>query len=255
MDLSCQETPERLASRIRAHKLFANIELGDWIEDFLDRRTSNAVLDLGCGAGTHIGLFLRHVGNSGMVTGLDRDAGLIARAGQHHPEAENLSLRIGSMDDELPFPDGTFDICFSNFAIYHARDAGFTLREVRRVLAGDGEFVLTGPAPGNASELYSFNEKATGRQADQKTPRRAERIVKEIIPLALETYGNVEATVINSVLAFPNRDEFIRYFCATPLYEEIAERGRLSPEQLKTYCTQDGEMQVSKEMVAVVARK
>jgi ubiquinone/menaquinone biosynthesis C-methylase UbiE len=255
MDISYHESPDRLASRIRAHKLFGNIEIGDWIEAFLARRRRRNVFDLGCGDGNHIELYLRSVGATGTVTGLDRDAALIAQARERHMGVANLSLEVGSMDDKLPFADGAFDVCLANFSIYNAQDADFTLQELRRVLEPGGELVLIGPTPNNVMELYEFNQKVTGRRVDEKTRRRTERIVKEFLPLALRLFGRVQAEVIDSVLTFPNRDEFIRYFCATLLYEEIAEREGLSPDELKGYCPATGEIPVSKEMVAVVGTK
>ena len=159
------------------------------------------------------------------------------------------------MDDKLPFAEGMFDLCMSNFAIYNVRDADFTLHELHRVLDVGGELVLIGPTPNNVLELYEFNEKVTGRRMDEKTRRRTERIVKEFLPLALDVFGNVKAEVIRSVLTFPDRDEFLRYFCSTLLYEEIAEREGLTLEQLREHCPPAGEMPVSKEMVAVVATK
>src|SRR3954451_23463518 len=105
MDISYQETRDRLVNRIRAHKKFGNAEIGDWIDDFLARCGPRNVLDLGCGDGNHIELYLRHVGANGTVTGIDRDGGLIARARERHPDAGNLSLHIGSMDEKLPLGD------------------------------------------------------------------------------------------------------------------------------------------------------
>jgi ubiquinone/menaquinone biosynthesis C-methylase UbiE len=255
MDISYHERQDRLANRIRAHKLFANFDIGDWIDDFLARRARRHILDVGCGDGNHFELYLRHAGLAGTVTGLDREESLLARARERHPDAQNLSLEAGSMDEKLPFAEGVFDLCLANFSIYNARDADFTLRELRRVLAPGGELVLTGPTPNNVMELYEFNERVTGRRADDKTRRRTERIVKEFLPLALEVFGRVGAEVIGSVLTFPGRDEFIRYFCSTLLYEEIAEREGLTPEDLKAYCPAAGQIPVSKEMVAVVAAK
>ena len=73
MDISYQETQDRLENRIRAHKLFGNVEISDWIDVFLTHRRPVNILDLGCGDGNHLGLYLRHVRAAGTVTGIDRD--------------------------------------------------------------------------------------------------------------------------------------------------------------------------------------
>jgi demethylmenaquinone methyltransferase/2-methoxy-6-polyprenyl-1,4-benzoquinol methylase len=71
------------------------------------------------------------------------------------------------MDDPLPFQDGAFDLCFSNFAIYNAANPRATIEELKRVLEPGGELVLIGPTRNNASELYVYNERLTGRAIDE----------------------------------------------------------------------------------------
>ena len=67
--------------------------------------------------------------------------------------------------------------------------------------------------------------------------------------------GRVRAEVLNSVLSFPDAQEFVRYFCSTLLYEEIAEREGYSPADLIARCPAGGPIPVSKKMVAVAATK
>ena len=79
-DLSYREQRDKLDVRIRAHKLFANIDIDDFIEEFLSRAPRRAILDIGCGNGHHLGMYLRHVGPKGLVMGIDREAGLVEAA-------------------------------------------------------------------------------------------------------------------------------------------------------------------------------
>src|SRR5262245_53046834 len=144
MDLSYKEKLDKLQIRIRAHKEFANFDVGDWIDQFTARKPHAAIFDLGCGNGNHLGIYLKHVDDRGRVVGLDREAKLVAEARAAHPDPR-LEVIVGSMDDRLPFADGSFDLCFSNFAIYNATDPQFTLAELRRVMKPAAELVLIGP--------------------------------------------------------------------------------------------------------------
>jgi ubiquinone/menaquinone biosynthesis C-methylase UbiE len=254
-DLSYREKQDRLNVRIRAHKLFANFDIDEWIDDFVGRKPRRGILDLACGNGNHLGLYLKHVGDAGRVAGIDREATLVDEARAKYPGAENLDLRVGSMDEPLPWGDGSFDLAFSNFAIYNAADPAFTLGELKRVLAPTGELVLIGPTINNAKEIYEYNERLTGVAIDPITLVRTDRLRQEILPVAREVFGNAREEVINSRLTFPAQDEFIRYYTSTMLYEEGAEKLGYSEDQMRAACTSERDIVLSKEMLAVVCEK
>jgi SAM-dependent methyltransferase len=255
MDLSYKENLDKLQVRIRAHKEFANFDVSEWIEAFVRRAPRRAIFDLGCGNGNHLGIYLAGVGPSGKVAGLDREARLIEEARAKFPEAKNLDLRVGSMDDPLPFADETFDLCFSNFAIYNAADPRRTIRELERVLVKGGELVLIGPTRNNARELYVYNERLTGRAIDEITLIRTDRIRQEILPIVEDTFPAVEQEVLNSFLTFPDREEFLLYFRSTQLFEETAEKRGVTMEQMRAAQPQDRDIILSKEMLALIAKK
>jgi len=254
VDLSYKEQHEKLAVRIRAHKEFANFDIDEWIDAFVGRKPRRAIFDLGCGNGNHLGLYLKHVGPTGRVAGLDREAKLVEEAKRRYADAPNLELRVGSMDEPLPFPDGSFDLCLSNFAIYNASDPASTLRELRRVMAPGAELVLIGPTANNAKEIYEYNERLTGQAIDPITLVRTDRLRQEILPLVREVFADVKEEVINSFLTFPDADEFLRYFTATMLYEEGAEKLGKTEAEMRAAVGKDHDVILSKEMLAVVAR-
>lgn len=254
-DLSYKEKLDKLAVRIRAHKQFANFDIADWIETFLGHKSRRVIFDLGCGNGNHLGIYLKHVGASGRVCGLDREARLIEEARAAYASARNLDLYVGSMDDPLPFDDDTFDACFSNFAIYNAAVPKRTLVELQRILKPDGELVLIGPTRNNALELYQFNERLTGVAIDPITLIRTDRLRQEILPIAKEVFAEVTEEILQSFLTFPDQDEFLLYFQSTMLYEEGAEKQGYSVDQLRAACDRERDLIVSKEMLAVIASK
>jgi len=255
MDLSYKEKADKLQVRIRAHKEFANFDINDWIDQFARRKPRTAIFDLGCGNGNHLGIYLQHVGISGLVAGLDREQRLVDEARKTYATAKNLDLRVGSMDDPLPFADKTFDLCFSNFAIYNASDARRTLHELKRLMKPGAELVLIGPTINNAREIYAYNEKLTGQAIDDITLIRTDRLRREILPIVREVFGNADEEVINSFLRFPNADEFLSYFQSTMVYEETAERRGVTREQMMSALTQKHDIIVSKEMLAVITSR
>ena len=252
MDLSYQEKLDKLQVRIRAHKEFANFDVGDWIAEFVARKPRTAVFDLGCGNGNHLGIYLK---GASRVVGLDREAKLIAEARETYRDHKNLELIVGSMDERLPFDDGTFDLCFSNFAIYNAKDPAFTLGELKRVMKPSAELVLIGPTRKNAYELYEYNERLIGQAIDEITLIRTDRLRQEIEPMVAKIFGNAREEVLSSKLTFPNAEEFLLYFRSTMLYEEGAEKKNVTKQQMLDALPATDTHIVSKEMLAVIATR
>ncbi len=248
-DLSMRESLRELDVRIRAHREFANFDVSDWIGDYVGRKPRAAIFDLGCGNGNHLGIYLEHVGRAGRVVGLDREPSLLDDARRKF-DARNLELRVGSMDDRLPFPDDSFDLCFSSFAIYNAADPRFTIRELKRVLRPGGEIVLIGPTGSNARELHDLNARLTGRPVDEKILVRSDRIRREIAPIVREVFGNASQEILSSRLSFPSAEQFVRYFEATLFCERLE---GVTREQMLSSVPRD--LVVSKEMIAVMGAK
>jgi ubiquinone/menaquinone biosynthesis C-methylase UbiE len=254
-DLSYREQRDKLDTRIRAHKLFANIDIDDFIDEFLSRAPRRAILDIGCGNGHHLGMYLRHVGPTGRVMGIDREAGLVDAARAAYADAPNVEVILGSMDDPLPADDASFDVVFSNFAIYNARDPRRTLLEAKRVLKPGGEVVLIGPTRRNAYEIYEYNARLTGTAIDPITLVRTDRLRQEILPLARAVFGTVREEIVNSFLTFPTADEFLAYFKATMLYEEGAEKLGVTDDAMRRALPADRDIVLSKEMLVLIGKR
>jgi len=254
MDLSYAEKLDRLQVRIRAHKEFANFDVGTWIEEFV-KRPRRSILDVGCGSGNHLGIYAKSVGRNGRVVGIDREARLVNAARKEYTNTPQIEVVVGSMNDPLPFPDASFDLCFSNFAIYNADDPRATLREIARVLEPGGQVVLIGPTRNNALEIYEYNERLTGVAIDPVTLIRTDRLRQEIEPIVKDLFADVREEVLNSFLTFPNADEFLLYFQSTMAYEETAEKRGVTRDEMRTALPPTGHPIVSKEMLAVVATR
>ena len=110
-------------------------------------------LDVGCGdAGVPIAI--AEAGAS-LVAGIEPDrASLergIIRAQEHGVDAD---LRHG-FAEELPFPDGSFDLVVLDNVLEHVRDRERTLAEAHRVLAPQGLLYMVTPKPYALHSLVS----------------------------------------------------------------------------------------------------
>lgn len=95
------------------------------------------VLDVGCGPGA---LSAAAAARGADVTGVDLAAGMLAEARRRHP---GITFLEGDADD-LPFPDGAFDVALGAFIVNHLPHPERAAAELRRV-AGRVALAMWGP--------------------------------------------------------------------------------------------------------------
>src|SRR5581483_2420603 len=100
------------------------------------------VLEIGPGAGGHSALFARHGAH---VTAIDltpaRARSTAAKFRLLGDLAQGCAAFCGDAEN-LPFPDGSFDIVYSNGVLHHTADTEKAVAEVYRVLRPGGRAVL-----------------------------------------------------------------------------------------------------------------
>jgi len=120
-----------------------------------------AVLDIGCGAGVDTFVAANMVGPEGRVTGIDLIPEMLeqARTNLEKTSSKNVTFKEGSAE-QLPFPDGTFDVVISNGVFNLIPEKGKALRGVFRVLKSSGRFlladqILMGEMPGDTESMVT----------------------------------------------------------------------------------------------------
>jgi ubiquinone/menaquinone biosynthesis C-methylase UbiE len=98
------------------------------------------VLDAGCGSGYGADVLAREARE---VLGIDNSDEAIAYARAHYGAANMRFERASCL--EIPAPDGSFDLVVAFEIIEHLSDWRRFLREVRRVLAPEGKFLVSTP--------------------------------------------------------------------------------------------------------------
>ena len=121
----------------------------------VDLRADHRVLDVATGHGNTA---LAAARRGCDVTGVDFAPALLAQARQR-AAAEHLRVHFQEGDaEELPFPDGTFDVVLSTFGVPFASDQSKAAHELLRVCRGGGKIGLANWAPtgANAAENRIF---------------------------------------------------------------------------------------------------
>jgi SAM-dependent methyltransferase len=118
------------------------------------------VLDVGCGLGGIDVMLATEYG--ARVTGIDIEAGLVARARERVGRAGlDAQVRIERVEPgPLPFDDHSFDVVFSKDSWIHVEDKPALFGEVHRVLRPGGRMLagdwMRGPEPYSREMEYFF---------------------------------------------------------------------------------------------------
>jgi SAM-dependent methyltransferase len=119
-------------------------ELAGGVVGWLDAKTAESILDLGCGDGQ---LTLRIVSTGARVVGVDTSPEMLAAA-----RSRGIDAHEGNAES-LPFADRSFDAVFSNAVLHWVRGQDAMMAEVRRVLKPGGRFVAEMAGHGNLAAV------------------------------------------------------------------------------------------------------
>jgi ubiquinone/menaquinone biosynthesis C-methylase UbiE len=102
------------------------------------------VLEIGCATGSLTIEAKRYAGNEGKVAAIDIIPGMIEVCKEKvKNENLNIDFQLGSIDN-IPFPDGLFDVVMCSFMIFHMSDTvrNKGLEEIYRVLKPNGRILV-----------------------------------------------------------------------------------------------------------------
>jgi ubiquinone/menaquinone biosynthesis C-methylase UbiE len=115
---------------------------GPFAEDLLDvarLEPGMRVLDVACGTGAVTRAAARRVGPDGRVVGIDAAGGMIAVAEEHASDERAAPIEyLDGAAEELPVPDGSFDVLVCQQGLQFFPDRLAALRSMRAALAPDG---------------------------------------------------------------------------------------------------------------------
>ena len=112
-------------------------EYAPWMPRLMgfDQFAGQRLLEVGCGMGTDLLQFAR---GGALCTGVDLTPRSV-EISRRHFQVYNLPGNFLLTDGErLPFPDGSFDVVYSNGVLHHTPDTAGAVREIHRVLRPGG---------------------------------------------------------------------------------------------------------------------
>src|SRR5919108_3034614 len=214
MEINYQETSKDLLTRIDIHEKYGSANIDRWTTDLLKPQADMNILDIGCGAGKLCFLFDDYTKGGAKITGGDFSEELLEKARAKNLErGSNIDFRFLDFNQPFAFPDNSFDLCTSAFAIYYASDLDFTFQEAHRVIKPDGRLFVSGPLPQNKKMFYDIIKEAT----DAKIPPMpgSSRFKGEIFNTIDRIFAKTELHTFENHLTFPEVAPFVEYVRAS----------------------------------------
>jgi len=211
------------------------------------------VLDVACGTGVVARAAAGRVGRSGRVVGIDLNPGMIAVA-QSLPAVDGAPIEwLERSALDLGLDGASFDVVLCQQGLQFFPDKAVALKEMRRVLAGNGRLALSvwnivgvyNTAVSVALSQFVDGDTAARFNASRKTPTSDElrRLVTEA------GFSDVEISVSRINMHLPRIDKFVLdHLAATPIASDVASTdtetrkqiGSSVMQQLQSYTDGDG---------------
>lgn len=98
--------------------------------------TNKKLLDLGCGTGSHLLLYLQR--HARFVVGIDLSHNMLKQAehdlSKHFQNGPHFALHPLSMEQLADLPESNFDVITSSFAFHYVQDFAKLLQDIRQKL-------------------------------------------------------------------------------------------------------------------------
>ncbi len=166
---------EEMLNRMNA----SHYAMTGWALGYFEFSGNENVLDKGCGGGETLTRMSEKI-NSGHLTGVDYSAVSVKMSSEHNAE----SISDGKMDiveasvENLPFDDNSFDKIITVESFYFWNNPPENLKEVYRVLAENGTFLIVADIYGGAELSDSEIENIRKYNLFNPTPDEFENLLK-----------------------------------------------------------------------------
>ena len=125
------------------------------------------VLDVATGTGRVARPVSKHIKTGGIV-GVDQALAMLD-VGHQHKEPISSYFQSGGAADALPLKSNSFDRAFVSFSLHHFGNPSGVVKEVMRVLKGNGRFVVLDPVIEEAKDAVDSRLEAKINQVFRRT--------------------------------------------------------------------------------------
>jgi ubiquinone/menaquinone biosynthesis C-methylase UbiE len=171
------------------------------LNDTLDIRKGESILDAGCGPGLVIEKVLEeNKGKEISITGVDISRTMIRHARRKCRYLSNVKLQVADLNKSLEFPDNAFDKVICSNTLYALEDPHSVISEFHRVLKPGGALIIANPKP-NAGENTLIREHISALNRLTPFYRKIHQILISLLLIPV----NLVVIAINKVIVEKGR--------------------------------------------------
>ncbi|PVX42859.1 methyltransferase family protein [Pasteurella langaaensis DSM 22999] len=194
-----------LYQKLRANPISLNniVEMPTMLS-LLPELQGRKLLDLGCGTGEHLRLYLQ--GGAAQVVGMDLSAAMLAQAEKNLAQFRpHFALYQSPMEQLSELPEQNFDIITSSFAFHYISDFPKLLADIKAKLKANGTLVFSQEHPivtaYQGGERWEKNEKKEQVAYRLNYYRDEGERDRSWFKQPFKTYHRTLATIINNIIA------------------------------------------------------
>lgn len=230
----------------------------NWVFDQIAFPPGASVLELGCGPAFLWERNLCRLPPDAEIMLTDFSDGMLMEAKKRLGDAAGRFCFNVVNAEEIPFPEGRFDIVIANHMLYHIPDRPKALAEIARVLKPGGALYASTIGRGNMKELsrlfcdcFSIPERPRRTVADAFGLENGEEQLKRF-------FGSVQLKLYEDSLVVTEAPPLIGYILSAggPVADFLTpERIQVFEAYLNDILQRDGEIKITKESGLFTAQK
>lgn len=206
---------DSLETRLAVNDAYSQRDFQQWLLDHLKIRGSVDVLDIGCGSGAQ-SIAISRCLDGGTLTCIDISAASVerVRAGVAHPE--RVHAIVADMDRlaDVLSADKCFDIAYSVYALYYAKDPWRVMAIMLKALKPKGRLAVAGPMTPNGMVEIIRRFHLIPEKVDLSLSF-GQRVVE---PFFRTHFGTFSIHYLRNPQTIRSAEEFIAYYQSTTYF-------------------------------------
>lgn len=212
-----------LDARLEANRRSQKIDFKEWSVKILSPEEGDKVLEIGCGTGSQTIPVATKIGERGSLTFVDLSAQSVATVSEKLGSSTTQRGIVGNMDDidDLLDPDnGKFDLIYSVYAMYYAKEPKRLLDNLFNRLSPDGRICILGPESPHGFVELARKYFEIPEEVDRSLNFRTE-VVESFMK---ENFQTFEVCVIRNPQFFYSVEDALEFFRNTTYYSQKFEK-------------------------------